>query len=101
MKQKFRVLELAINFHKECQKLKMKAYLKSQLERATSSVALNLSEGNSRFSTKDRKRFFQIAYSSLKEAETALTLAEVTSTRLFSISDHIGGSIYKLIKRCT
>ncbi|MBT6515949.1 four helix bundle protein [bacterium] len=101
MNSNFRTLNLAIEFHRECQKLKMKAYLKSQLERATSSVALNLSEGNSRFSTKDRKRFFHISYASLKEAEVALLLASIPSDSLFNLSNHLGGSIYKLIKRCS
>ena len=100
MNSKFRTLELAINLHKECQKLKMKAYLKSQLERATSSVALNLSEGNARFGTADRRRFFQIAYASLKEVEVALMLASVSSTKLADLTDHLGGSIYNLIRRC-
>ncbi|MBT3981550.1 MAG: four helix bundle protein [Bacteriovoracaceae bacterium] len=100
MKGKFRVLELAIEFHRESQELRMKAYLKSQLERASSSVALNLSEGNARQATKDRRRFFVIAYSSLKEAETALKLAGVDSQRLFSLADHLGGSINKLIRKC-
>lgn len=97
--KKFIVLNQAIEFHQECQKLKIKSYLKSQLERATSSVALNISEGNARSTDKDRKRFFQIAYSSLKEAETALLLASIHSTKLFTLSDHIGGSLYKLIKK--
>ena len=101
MNSNFRTLNLAINFHRECQKLKMKSYLKSQLERATSSVALNLSEGNSRFSSKDRRRFFHIAYSSLKEAETALLLANIPTEELFNLSNQLGGSIFKLIKRCS
>ena len=81
--------------------MELKAYLKNQLVRATSSVALNISEGNARFSGKDRRRFFQIAYASLKEAEIALELAGITTHSLFCLSDHIGGSLYKLIQRCS
>ncbi|MCK5072428.1 MAG: four helix bundle protein [Bacteriovoracaceae bacterium] len=101
MQSNFKTLNLSIQFHKECQKLKMKSYLKSQLERATSSVALNLSEGNARFSLKDRRRFFQIAYASLKEAEVALLLASISSKKLLDLSDHLGACLYNLIRRCT
>ena len=101
MQTTFKTLILAINFHRECQKLKMKSYLKNQLERATASVALNLGEGNARISSKDRQRFFNIAYASLKEAQIALALAAVTSPQLLDHADHLGASIYKLHLRAT
>jgi four helix bundle protein len=38
-----------------------------QLERAGDSIALNIAEGNGKFSQKDRARFFQIAHGSALE----------------------------------
>lgn len=46
-----------------------------QLLRAAVSVLLNITEGNTRRGARDARRFFDIAASSLAEAETALDLA--------------------------
>ncbi len=50
--------------------------LSSQLRRATVSIVSNIAEGRGRRSTKDFKRFVDIAYGSLCELETQLQLAE-------------------------
>ncbi|MBF0297976.1 MAG: four helix bundle protein [Oligoflexia bacterium] len=77
----------------------MQHHLKDQLLRSSSSIALNIGEGNAKSSSKDRKKFFQIAYASLKESLVALELAEIHDLELFNLGDHIGGSLYKLIKK--
>ena len=46
--------------------------IKDQLERASSSISLNIAEGNGKFSSKDRCRFFDIAHSSGLECAAAL-----------------------------
>ncbi len=97
---KFQSLNLAIRLHHDCRKLKMKNYLKDQLERASSSIALNLSEGNARQTTADRKKFFIIAYSSLKEVEVALLLSGVATAHQIDLADQLGGAIYRLIQNC-
>ena len=65
----FRTYELANVYFKECQKVRVAAFLRNQLDRAASSIVLNLAEGNGRRTTSDRKHFFQIAYGSLKSAK--------------------------------
>jgi len=45
---------------------------KDQLDRASTSVPLNIAEGNGKFSDKDRSRYFQIAHGSALECATAL-----------------------------
>ena len=65
----FRTYELATVYFKECQKVRVAAFLRNQLDRAASSIVLNLAEGNGRQTTNDRKHFFQIAYGSLKETQ--------------------------------
>ena len=49
--------------------------LVSQLRRASVSIPSNISEGSSRISAIERKRFFEIARSSLVEADTQIELS--------------------------
>jgi four helix bundle protein len=47
---------------------------RDHLERAGDSIALNIAEGNGKFSQKDRARFFQIAHGSALECAACLDL---------------------------
>ncbi len=66
----FRTLDLAVEFYGLVENLKMPSHLKEQLLRSSSSVPLNLAEGNAKFSYKDKKRIYQIAMGSLRESQT-------------------------------
>ena len=46
--------------------------VKGQLDRASSSIPLNIAEGNGKFSPKDRCRFFDIAHGSSLECAAGL-----------------------------
>lgn len=46
--------------------------VKDQLDRASTSIALNLAEGNGKFGPKDRCRFFDTAHGSALECAAAL-----------------------------
>ncbi len=48
--------------------------LKGQLQRAASSVVLNLAEGWGRATPADRRRFFQIAFGSHREIQAIIQL---------------------------
>lgn len=52
--------------------LSAKAAAKDQLDRASTSVPLNIAEGNGKFSANDRARFFEIARGSALESAAAL-----------------------------
>ncbi len=56
----------------ECFPVNEKYGLVSQLRRASVSIPSNISEGASRISNNERKRFFEIARSSLVEADTQI-----------------------------
>ena len=54
--------------------LTKKTATRDHLERAGDSIALNIAEGNGKFSLKDRARFFQIAHGSALESAACLDL---------------------------
>ena len=94
---KFRTLDQAILLHRECRTIKLQHYLKDQMLRASSSVALNLSEGQAKSSKKDQKRFFEIAYGSIRELKTILELADAPLT-IKEQADKTAAHLFKLIK---
>lgn len=96
--KKFRTLEMAIEFYKDAEANKVTGNLRDQLLRASSSIALNLSEGNAKFSVKEKKRFYQIAYASLKETQTILKLIQPEDPNLIRKADHLGASLFKLMQ---
>jgi four helix bundle protein len=49
-----------------------KAAAKDQLDRTSTSIALNIAEGNGKFSTRDRARFFEVARGSALECAACL-----------------------------
>src|SRR5437764_4515081 len=49
-----------------------KAAAKDQLDRASTSIRLNIAEGNGKFSAKDRARFFEMARGSALECAACL-----------------------------
>jgi four helix bundle protein len=51
-----------------------KTTTRDQLQRSGDSIALNIAEGNGKFSRKDRARFFQIAHGSALESAACLDL---------------------------
>jgi four helix bundle protein len=54
--------------------LTKKTSTRDQLARAGDSIALNIAEGNGKFSQKDRARFFQIAHGSALESAACLDI---------------------------
>ena len=98
MLQKFRTFNLSVQFYKSCQKIKLPRHLKDQLNRASSSISLNLAEGYGKSSFRDQRKFFQIGMGSLRECQAILILAGITAdNEECRQADHIGASLYKLI----
>jgi four helix bundle protein len=69
-----RALEFATWSQDLIESLTKKASTRDHLERAGDSIALNIAEGNGKFSQKDRARFFQIAHGSALESAACLDL---------------------------
>jgi four helix bundle protein len=92
----FRTYKLAVDFHRRCRSLALPDYLKDQLLRASSSIALNLAEGSGRSTQKDQLRFFHQAMGSLRECQAALDLAPKQNTALVVAGDQLGAHLYRL-----
>ncbi len=90
----FRTYELAKQYYFEYQKIKLKAPLKNQFERASLSIVLNLSEGSGKPTRKDKRRFYYIAYASLNETRTLLELSGIN--HLEDLSNKLAAHIWKL-----
>ena len=69
-----RALEFAAWSQMLIDSLAKKTTTRDHLERAGDSIALNIAEGNGKFSLKDRARFFQIAHGSALESAACLDL---------------------------
>jgi len=98
MLKNFVSYQIALQLYAAQKSLSCAAHLKSQLERAAASVALNLAEGNARRTPRERKRFFEIAYASARECQACLALAETTSGPAHALADRVGGAIYRLMR---
>ncbi len=60
----FRSYELSIQFYQACKPVMLPYALKDQLTRAASSITLNLAEGAAKPSSKERLRYYSIAFGS-------------------------------------
>ena len=96
MLQNFRSFQLAVQFYQQAKGLKLPYHLKDQLQRAASSIALNLSEGSGKESRKDRRRFYLIAFGSIRECQAILALHQ--TDKLTSELDFLARHVFKLCK---
>ena len=79
--QNFRSYKLAVQLYRKCLKLKLERHLQDQINRASSSVALNLSEGRGRRTMKDQRRFFDIT----NAHHDIIDLADKTAAHLYKL----------------
>lgn len=80
--------------------------LVSQLRRAAVSIPSNIAEGAARSSKRERRRFYEIARSSLVEIDTQLVIAEelgyplsVEKSDISELLNHIFALLSNLIKK--
>ena len=94
-----RSYKLAVDFYRIAKGVELPGYLKDQLRRAASSVALNLSEGTGKRSFADRGRFFLIAMGSIRECQAITELEpEAFDSATRDLLDHLAASTYKLTR---
>lgn len=81
--EKLKVYQLALDFnkyaHNICSKLEPRSDIKSQLDRASNSIILNIAEGNGKYSKKDKCRYFDISIGSSFESAGCLDILQARS----------------------
>lgn len=93
----FKTYNLAVDFYENCQNQKFKnRVIKDQFERASLSICLNIAEGWGRVTEKDRRKFYSIAFGSLREVQCLLHLMK--SNELSKQADQLGGYLYQLLR---
>ena len=97
--EKLNVYQLSLTFNEWVGELlssiQAKAAAKDQLDRAATSIPLNIAEGNGKFSTRDRARFFDIARGSAVESAASL---DVLVTRKLTTKEHIAPAKEHLVQ---
>ena len=92
--QKFKTYQLAINFYHNSNNLRLREPMRNQFHRASLSIVLNLAEGSAKPTPKDRRRFYRIAFGSLREVQAILDI--VGHIELIKEADKLGAYLYKL-----
>lgn len=96
-KPRFIALELATELYQDCEKLKLKNPIRDQLHRAALSIALNLTEGSGRRTSKEKKHFFSVALGSTREVQTIVQI--IGHQGLIQNYDRLGAMVYGLVRR--
>jgi len=95
----FRTYQLAVAFYRNAKTVPLPAHLKDQLVRAAASAVLNLSEGYGRISFNDQRKFFRIAFGSIRECQAIVDIeTEAFTVDHKDLLDHLAASAYKLTR---
>ncbi len=108
--KKLHVYALSVDIVEECYRITShlpaaeKFNLVSQIRRASLSIAMNIAEGASRNTRRERKRYYEVARGSLVETDTALTICirlhyirEEDLSRLVQIMGSVFNMLSKMI----
>jgi len=97
---KFRSYQLAVQFYKECEKVRGARHLQDQLIRAAASIALNLAEGSQRVTDADQRRFYRMAMGSTRECQAILDLINPSpqSKAASELGNSVAASVFGICK---
>ena len=96
MKQ-FNTFDLALDFYRSCNDIKIKnRVIRDQFKRASLSIVLNISEGYGRLTEKDRRKFYSIAFGSLRETQCLLTIMD--EVELLKKSDSVAACLFQFLR---
>ena len=99
MLEKFEAYQIAKHYYWICKELKLPKFLQDQLIRASSSIALNLAEGSGKRTPVDQRRFYTIAFGSLRECQAILELERIENEELKKMGNQLGAILYTLSRK--
>ncbi|MEK6579091.1 MAG: four helix bundle protein [Bdellovibrionota bacterium] len=99
MLKNFDAYQLAKQFYQECKPLRVPRFLQDQLLRASSSVVLNLAEGSGKRTFEDQRRFYSIAFGSLRECRAILEMEQIEDPGINQLADQLSAILYVLSRK--
>jgi len=99
MLEKFGAYQAAKQFYLACKSVKVPFYLQDQLLRASSSVVLNLAEGAGKRTFQDQRRFYSIAFGSLRECRAVFEMERIEDPNLHQLADELSAMLYALSRK--
>jgi four helix bundle protein len=99
MLENFDAYQIAKQYYWECKLLKLPQFLQDQLLSASSSIALNVSEGSGRRTPADQRKHYAYAYGSLQECRSILELEKIEAPTLIKLGDRLGAILYTLSRK--
>ena len=99
MLENFTAFKIAKEHYWECKTLKLPKFLQDQLLRESSSIALNLAEGSGKRTPADQRRFYAIAYGSLRECQAIIALEQVNSPEQKDLENQLGAILFTLSRK--
>ena len=98
MLEKFTAYQMAKKYYSICKTQELPKFLYDQLQRASSSIVLNLAEGSAKRTMRDRRRFYNIAYGSLRECQAIIDLEKNDLIELTTLGNQLGAILYTLCR---
>ena len=98
MLNNFKTYSKAVEFYKVGKTIKLPRHQRDQWLRASASVALNLAEGSAKPTKKDQKKYYYIAFGSLRECMAIMDLEDLDHANLKKLSDELAALLYKLTR---
>ena len=92
----FTTYNLALELHRSISKLRLPVYLRDQVLRSSSSIALNIAESSGKLTPADKRKYFSIALGSLRETSAALDLLGNPSIEIADLVDQLGACLWRL-----
>lgn len=95
----FTAFQIAKRHYWKCKTLLLPRFLQEQLLRASSSICLNLAEGSGKRTPADQRRFYSIAFGSVRECQAILELENINEPELKDLGNQLGAILFTLSRK--